>query len=96
MVTVLLGTQERHPSVFELATLLAAAEEVKSPLRSQAAVQQDMPDAFVRLIQTDFNESFHQAFSIHLLVQWPHFTPLIFTLTTGHFHLGTVTMSGGF
>ena len=29
---VLLGTQERHPAVFELATLLAAAEELSSRL----------------------------------------------------------------
>ena len=28
MVTVLLGPQERHPEVFELETLLEAAEEV--------------------------------------------------------------------
>ena len=34
VVTVLLGPQERHPSVFELATLLTAAEEVNSCLRS--------------------------------------------------------------
>ena len=32
VVTVLLGQQERHPSVFELATLLAEAEEVNSRL----------------------------------------------------------------
>ena len=39
MVTLLLGPQERHPAVFELATLLGAAEEVNSRLRAQAAVQ---------------------------------------------------------
>ena len=39
MVTLLLGPQERHPAVFELAKLLEAAEEVISRLRSQAAVQ---------------------------------------------------------
>ena len=39
VVTVLLGPQEQHPAVFELATLLEAADEVNSRLRSQAAVQ---------------------------------------------------------
>ena len=32
VVTVLLGTQERHPSVFELATLLEVADELNSRL----------------------------------------------------------------
>ena len=59
VTTVLLGPQDRHPAVFELATLLAAADEVKSCLLSQAAVQQDMPAALVRLIQTEYKESFH-------------------------------------
>ena len=36
VVTVLLGPQERHPAVFELATLLEAADEVNSRLRAQA------------------------------------------------------------
>ena len=96
MVTVLLGSQERHPAVFDLTTLLAAAEEVNSRLRAQAAVQQDMPAALVRLIQIDFNESFHQAFTSHLPVCWPHFTPLIRTLAIEHFHQGIVTMLRGF
>ena len=50
VVTLLLGPQERHPSVFELATLLEAADKVNSRLRAQAAAQQDMPVALVRLI----------------------------------------------
>ena len=54
-----------------------------------------MPAALVWLIQTEFNESFLQIFTSHLPVQWPHFTPLIWTLTTWHFHPGTVTMPGG-
>ena len=45
VVTVLLRPQERHPEVFELATLLAAAEEENSRLRAQAVMQQDMPAA---------------------------------------------------
>ena len=45
VVTVLLGPQERHLEVFELATLLEAADEVNSCLRSQAAAQQYMPAA---------------------------------------------------
>ena len=55
-------------------------------------MQQDMPAALVRLIQTEFNEIFRQAFTSHLPVRWPHFTPLIHTLAIGHFHPGTVTM----
>ena len=47
VVTVLLGTQERHPAVFELATLLEAVDEVNACLRAQATVQQDIPAALV-------------------------------------------------
>ena len=96
VVTVLLLPQERHPAVFELATLLEAADEVNSRLQSQAAAQQDMPAALVRIIQTEFNKSFQQVFTSHLPVLWPHLTPLIRTLTTGHFRPNTVTMPGGF
>ena len=39
VVTVLLGPQERHPEVFELATLLEVANEVNSRLRAQAGAQ---------------------------------------------------------
>ena len=55
-----------------------------------------MPAALVQLIQNEFNESFHQAFTSHLPVRWPHFAPLVLTLATGPFHLVTVTMLGGF
>ena len=58
VVTVLLGQQERHPAVFELAKLLEAADEVNSRLRAQTGSQQDMPASLIRLIQIEFNESF--------------------------------------
>ena len=96
MVTVLLGPKERHPAVLELATLLEAADEVNSHLRAQAATQQDMPAALVRLIQTDLNESFRQVFTSHLPMRWSHLIPLIRALTTGHFRPDTITMPGGF
>ena len=96
VVTVLLGLQERHPAVFELATLLKAANEVNSRLRAEAGSQQDTPAALVRLIQTEFNKSFRKVFTIHLPVSWPHLTPLIRTLTPGHFRPDTVTMPGRF
>ena len=69
MVTVLLGPQERHPEVFGLATLLEAANEVNYRLHAQAGAQQYMPAALVRLIQTEFNESFRQVFTRHLPVR---------------------------
>ena len=47
VVVVLLGPQERHPAVFELATLLTEAEEVNSHLQAQAAVQHNIPAALV-------------------------------------------------
>ena len=40
--TFLLSPQERHPTVFKLATLLRAAWEVNFYLRSQVVVQQDI------------------------------------------------------
>ena len=96
VTTVLLEPQYSHPSFFELASLLAAANKVNSCLRAQVAVQEDMLAALVRLIQTEFNKSFRQDFTSHLPVCWPNFTPLVCTLTTGHFHPGTVTMPGAF
>ena len=77
VVTVLLGLQERQPAVFELATLRETADEVNSGLRSQAVVQQDMPAALVWHVQNDFNGSFRQVFTSHLMVRCPHFTSLI-------------------
>ena len=47
VVTVLLGSQEHHPAVFELATLLETADEVNSRLLAQAAVQQEILAALV-------------------------------------------------
>ena len=47
VVTVLLGPQECHPAVFNLAMLLYAADEVNSRLQAQAAVQQNMLAALV-------------------------------------------------
>ena len=82
--------------MFKLATLLEAVDKVNSCLRSQAASQQDMLAALVRLIQIEFNESFRQVFTSHLPVLWPHLTPLIRTLTTGHFRPNTVIMPGEF
>ena len=96
VVTVLLGPQERHPAVFELATILEAADEVNSRLLAHASVQQDIPASLVRLIKNESKESFRQVFTSHLLVRWNHFNPLIRTLTTGHFHPDTVIMPGGF
>ena len=95
VVTVLLGTHERHPAVFEVATLLEVVDEVNSRLQYQASDQQDMPAALVRLIQTEFNESFRQVSTSHLPVRWTHLTPLTRTLTTGHFRPDMVTMTGG-
>ena len=82
------------PGSFWDGNLLKSAKEVNLRLRAQATVQQDIPAALVRLVQIEFNKSFRQVFDIHLLVCWTHFTPLIPTLTTGNFHLGTVTMHG--
>ena len=75
VVTVLIGPKERHPAVFELATLLEATDKVNSRLRAQAAVQQDILEALVRLIQTEFNEHFRQFFTSHLPVRWPTLLP---------------------
>ena len=77
VVTVLLRPQERHPAVFGLATLLEAADKVNSRLRDQASDQRDMTAALDRLIKNEFNENFRQVFTSHLLVRWPHLTPLI-------------------
>ena len=55
-----------------------------------------MPAALVRIVQTEFIESSRQVFTSHLPVRWPHFTPLIRKLATGHFHPGMVIMPGGF
>ena len=58
--------------------------------------REDLSEALVRLVQTEFNKSFRQAFTSHLPVRCPHLTPLIRTLTTGHFRPDTVTIPSGF
>ena len=58
VTTTLIGPQECHPAVFEMATLLKAVEEVNSCLRTKAEVQKDILEALVRLVHTKFNESF--------------------------------------
>ena len=68
---------------------------MNSHLRAKEAVQQDILASLVRLIQTEFNESFRQVFTIHFPVRWPHFNPLNRTLKTGHLHPDTVTIPGG-
>ena len=47
VVTVLLGPKYHHLEVFELSTLIEAAEEVKYHLILQEAVKQYMPEALV-------------------------------------------------
>ena len=94
IINFFLSPQERHPAVFELATLLEAAkEEVNCHLRAQTEVQRDIPAALARLVQKYFNKSFRKFFVSHLPVLWLQFTPLIRNLTTGHFHPEKVTMS---
>ena len=47
VLTFMLGPQERHPSVFDLATLLKVADDVNSRLQARAKVQQDIPAALI-------------------------------------------------
>ena len=82
VATILLRTQERHQAVFEMVTILEAADEVNSRLRFQPAVQKYVPTDLSRLIQTDFNKNFRKVFASHLPVRWTQFTRLIITLTT--------------
>ena len=59
-------------------------------------VQQDIPAAPIIILYTEFKERLQKVLASQPLVNWPHFTPLIWTLTPGHFHPGTVTMPKGF
>ena len=71
VVTVLIGPQERHPKVFELATLLEAAAEVNSRLRSQAETQQDMPAALVTFLWSNEDCHHYEPLFQHLPVTGP-------------------------
>ena len=96
LIYVILGPPELNPDVHDISVLVEAAEEVSTRLCVQAYHQADMPEALIRLIQTEFNESFRQVFMIPLPVRRPHFVPLVKTLTTVHFRAKSVSMSGSF
>ena len=92
LINISLGPLERHPAVHELVVFVDAAEEVSARLRAQSHHQPDMLAALIHLVQTEFNESFRKVFFSPLPVHWPHFSPLIRTLTTGHFWAIYVSM----
>ena len=96
LLDVILGPPELHPAVHELSVLVEAAEEVSTRICAQSQHQPGMPAALICLVHTEFNESFRQVFMIPLPVRWPHFAPLVRTLTTGHFRANSVSMTGGF
>ena len=96
LIDVILGPTEIHPVVHELSVLVEASEEFSTRLFAQAYHHPDMPEALICLVQTGFNESFWKVFVKPLSVRWPHFMPLLRTLTTGHFRANMVSIPGDF
>ena len=58
---VFLGNASVHLGTYEVLGLLEDANGVGEQLQAQAHRQRTFPSALLRLIQTDFNEIFHQA-----------------------------------
>ena len=85
LIGIILGPPYLHPYIQELSVLVESAEEVIACLCAQACHHQDMPEDPICLLQIEFNYSFRKVFLIPLTVLWPHFVPLVMTLTTVHF-----------
>ena len=56
-----LGYDGAHPVTYEMLLLLEETAGVIPRLRAQEHHQPNLPTAFLRLIQQEFNKSFHQA-----------------------------------
>ena len=93
LLTVIFVLGIFHPTVYKITIIIDASEEVSSRLWAQERSQPPMPVVLVRLVQTDFNESYRKVFTSSLPVRWPHLETLTKTLTTGHLRPESVVMS---
>ena len=85
LLCVILGPPEMHLAVHELSILVNIIEEVSACLCTQSYQHIDMLSSPIHIVHTKFNESFRKVFMRPLSVLWPHFVPLVRTLTMGHF-----------
>ena len=74
--------------------MIDAAEEVNTQILSQARQHPKMPEAIVRLIQNEFNESCRKVFTSELPVRWMYLMLLTRMITPGHLYLDSVSMKG--
>ena len=96
LIKVILGTPELQTAVHKLSVLVEAADEVSTRLRTQVYNHLNIPDALICLVQTEFNDSFHQVFVIPLLAHWPQFVLLVKTLNMIHLRKNALHMPGSF
>ena len=85
---------KKHCRFYELMLMIDAAEEVNTQMLSQARHHPKMPEAIVRLIQNEFNESCRKVFTSELPVRWMYLMLLTRMITPGHLCLDSVSMQG--
>ena len=74
-----------HPGTYKVPGILGETTWVGARLRAQSHRQPTFPTALLRMIQTEFNESFCQALEHHQRVRWLEFDQLRSSLDTVNF-----------
>ena len=77
-----------------MAFIVDASEEVNSRLWYKARHQQEIPEALVQIIQTEFNKSLRKVFTGALTVRRPQLVNMACTLTLVHFRPEIVEIPG--
>ena len=91
---VFLGNNSVHPGTYKVLGLLKDTTGVGARIWEQAHRQSTFPTALLRLIQTEFTESFRQSLERQHRVHWPEFGQLCQSLAMGNFRLDNVALPG--
>ena len=91
---VFLGDAAVHPATYEVCRLIEETAYIRARLQSQTQRQPTFSVALLRLLQTEFNESFHQALERRQRVRWPDFERLRRDFITGNFRPESINLQG--
>ena len=94
LCTMFTGETTSHPTTFDMSTLIEETYVVVARIRAQERRQTFFPAALLRLIKTQFNDSFHQGVGRRQMVRWCEFEKLWQELATGNFLPEKMMMPG--
>ena len=92
--TLFLGTEYTHPATTKMMAPVKETTCIQARLPSQCRRPPILPVALLRLIQTEYKESFRQYLEQQHRVAWPNFDGLKRGLATGIFRLEMFTVPG--